>query len=133
MADTQDKPTPNDNAPRLDELLTTIRSALAQDAGQDARSAGAVACRAILGALDPASRPGAPFTPVSPPAASASTSPSASAPTSPIAALIGAIGQIPREQLLDVIGGLRWLLGQPGPNYLTRPMPAPPPSSGGGP
>jgi hypothetical protein len=46
--------------------------------------------------------------------------------------LLGAIGQVPREQLLEVIGGLRWLLGQQGPTYRTRPAPVPPrPPSGG--
>jgi hypothetical protein len=131
MADTQDNSCSPDSAHRLDELLATLRDALAQDAAADVRAAGVVACRAILGALDPASRPGAPFTPVSP--ASPSTPPSSTAPTSPLAALLGALGQIPREQLLDVVGGLRWLFGAQGPTYLTRPTPTPPRSAGGGP
>jgi len=132
MTDTSDNPSTSDNTNRLDELITTIRAALAQDAGADARSAGAVACRAILGALDPTSRPTAGFSPAPPsPAAKPSTTASP-ASTSPIATLLGAVGQIPREQLLEVIGGLRWLLGQQGPTYLPRPaQPTTRPQSGG--
>jgi hypothetical protein len=128
MTDTQDKPNAPDNAQRLDELITTIRAALASDAGTDVRSAGAIACRAILGALDPTSRPAPGVSPTPPSSAAASPQ------SSPIAALLGAIGQIPREQLLQVIGGLRWFLGQQGPTYLPRPMPPTrsPGASGGG-
>lgn len=125
MNDATDHPEAPATVSRLEELLTRIRGALAQDAGPDERSAGAIACRAILGVLDPASRPGAPFIPIptAAPAAS-STEPSTSgASRSPIAALMGAIGLVPRDQLLDAIGGLRWLLGQPAPAYLTRPPP----------
>jgi hypothetical protein len=125
VTDTQDKPNLPDNPPRFDELLTTIRAALAQDAGADARSAGGIACRAILGALDPTSRPGMPFTPLPTAAAGASSTqpPTSSVSASPIAALLGAIGAVPREQLVDVIGSLRWLFGPPAPAYLTRPTP----------
>jgi hypothetical protein len=42
--------------------------------------------------------------------------------TSPMSALLGAIGKIPREQLLDVVSGLRWLFGGQAPTYLPRPM-----------
>lgn len=133
MTDTSDNSSTSDNTNRLDELVTTIRAALAQDAGADARSAGAIACRAILGALDPTSRPTTGFSPAPPsPAARPSTTASPTT-TSPIATLLGAVGQIPREQLLEVIGGLRWLLGQQGPTYLTRPAPAPARPQGGGP
>jgi hypothetical protein len=124
MSDTTDTPKPPDLAPRLDELLALIRTALVQDAGADARSAGAIACRAILGTLDPTSRAGVPPVAATPPIP---TSPAASsAVASPIATLLGAIGQVPREQLLEVIGGLRWLLGQQGPTYRTSPAPVPP-------
>ena len=133
MADTQDNSSSSDSTHRLDELLATIRGALAQDAAADARNAGAVACRAILGVLDPASRPGAPFTPVPPTSPSASTPPTSTAPTSPFAALFGALGQVPREQLLDVLGGLRWLFSAPGPTYRSAPTPTVPRSTGGGP
>jgi hypothetical protein len=131
MSDTTDTPKLPDLAPRLDELLALIRTALAQDAGSDARSAGAIACRAILGALDPTSRAGVPPVAAAPPIP---TSPAATSPaaTSPIVTLLGAIGQVPREQLLEVIGGLRWLLGQQGPTYRTRPAPVPPRAPSGG-
>jgi hypothetical protein len=145
MSGTQDHQKSPDHTPQLDELLTTIRAACAPDAGADVRSAGSIACRAILGVLDPTSLLGSP-TAASPPRASTPATPTspiatllgafgqmspstASAPTSPIAGLMGAISQIPREQLLDLVGGLRWLLGQPGPAYLTRPVASPPPSA----
>jgi hypothetical protein len=146
MSDPQDKSDPPDHAHRLDELLNAIRSALAQDAGADARSAGAVACQAILGVLDPTSRAsGGAGTPSRMSTSPAATSPiatllgairqlpatAASTSTSPIAGLLGAISQIPREQLLEAIGGLRGLLGQQGPTYLTRPTPPPMRPAGG--
>lgn len=150
MTDPQDKSNPPDNPHRLDELLNAIRSALAQDAGSDARSAGAIACQAILGVLDPKSRSttatGTPSSASTPPT---TTSPLAtllgairqmpatagSTSTSPFASLVGAIGQIPREQLFGFIGGLRSLVLQPGPAYLsgpTRPPMRPASGSEGG-
>jgi hypothetical protein len=143
MTDSQDKPNVSDSASRLDELLLTIRTSLEQDAGSEARSAGAVACRAILGALDPIAPPHVPTPGPSVPAASTSPiatllgalarNPSATSLTSsPVAALLAAISQIPREQLLEALGGLRWLFGQQGPTYLTRPAPVPQQSAGGG-
>jgi hypothetical protein len=147
MTDPQDKSNPPDHAHRVDELLNAIHGALAQDAGADARSAGAVACQAILGVLDPTSRAsGGAGTPSPMSTSPAATSPiatllgafrqlpataSTSTSTSPIAALLGAINQIPREQLLEAIGGLRGLLGQQGPTYLTRPRPPPMRPAGG--
>ena len=115
---------------RVDELVATIRAALAPDAGTEVRSAGAIACRAILGALDPASRANAGLSAI--PASPAVTSPTSTSAgsASPIAALLGTIGQIPRDQLLEVVGGLRWLLGQQGPTYLTRPTPIARPPGG---
>jgi len=133
MSNTTDTPKPPDLAPHLDELLALIRTALAQDADTDARSAGAVACRAILGTLDPTSRAGAPPVGTTPTVPMPSPTRSATSPiASPIATLLGAIGAVPREQLLEVIGGLRWLLGRQGPTYRTRPAPAPtrPPEGG---
>jgi hypothetical protein len=126
MTDSQDKPNIPDSSSRLDELLMTVRAALASEAAAEARSAGAVACRAILATLDPQSRPAAGSPSVSP---SPATVPPT--PQSPIAAVLGAIGQIPRERLFEVLSGLRWLLGQPGPTY--RPRPAPTRPEGGGP
>ena len=126
MTDSQDKSNSPDSLSRLDELLASVRAGLAADAGAEIRTAGAVACRAILAALDPSSRAGA----ASP---SVLASPTVAPPltSSPLAAVLGAIGQIPRERLLEVLTGLRWFLGQPGPTYRTRP--APPRSEGGGP
>lgn len=119
MTDTQDKPNPPATAHRLDDLITAIRSALAQDAAADARSAGAIACRAILSVLEP-------------PAPRAAVP---AAPSSPIGAALGAIGSIPREQVLEfVMGGLRSLFAQRAvPAYHSRPKPAPPRGSGGEP
>jgi hypothetical protein len=141
MTDSQDKSNMSDTASRLDEMLLTIRTALAQDAGPDARSAGTLACQAILGVLDSTSRPHAPAA-AGPPASTSSIatllnaigrSPATTSSTSsPVAALLGAISHISREQLLEAVGGLRWLFGQQGPTYLARPAPAPPPSPGGG-
>jgi hypothetical protein len=140
MSGTPDQQKTLDHAPQLDELITTIRAACGPEAGADARAAGLIACRAILGVLDPASLAGTSPPRASPPSAPTSpvatllggfgqVSPSAAAAqSSPIAGLVGAISQIPREQLLDLVGGLRWLLGQPGPAYLTPPV-SPPPSA----
>jgi len=106
---------PPDTAHRFDDLITAIRSALAQDAAADARSAGAIACRAILGVLDPSSRTTTPPAPTSP-----------TSPTSPIAAVLGAVTSMPREQILEfVAGGLRSMLTQRAPTYLSRPAPSP--------
>ena len=110
MTDTQDNPTPSDVTQRLDGLFTAIRGALTSEAPADARSAGAIAARAILGALEPSS----------------TRSGTATAPTSPITAALGAIGSISREQLLElVVGGLRSMLAQKPPTYRARPVPAP--------
>jgi hypothetical protein len=111
VTDTQDNSKPSDLTHRLDDLFTAIRGALTSEAAADARSAGAIAARAILGALEPLS-------------ARSATAP---APTSPITAALGAIGSIPREQLLAfVVGGLRSMLSQKPPTYHARPAPAPP-------
>jgi hypothetical protein len=147
MSDPTDDPRSPDPALRFDDLLGAIGAALAQEAGAEVRSAGALACRAILGVLDPTSRSNAPLTPAatSPTAASPiatllgalgrtppTTSPAAA---SPVAALLGAVGQLPREQLIEaIVGGLRSLLTPNGATYLTRPMPTPKrPPEGGGP
>jgi hypothetical protein len=115
MTDTQDKNIPSETAHRLDDLFTAIRGALAQDAAVDARSAGALACRTILGVLDPSSRSTAPSAPASP-----------TSPTSPLTNVLGAIGSIPREQIVELlVGGLRSILTQRRPTYLTRPAPPP--------
>src|SRR5690242_8330371 len=88
VRDATDSPNSSDPALRLDELVETLRAALTQDAGAEVRSAGALACRTILGALDPTGRTGdSSAMPRSP----AVTSPTA---TSPIVALLGALGQM---------------------------------------
>jgi hypothetical protein len=110
VTDTQDNLTSSDLTQRLDGLFTAIRGALTSEAPADARSAGAIAARAILGALEPSS----------------TRSATPTAPTSPITAALGAIGSIPREQLLEfVVGGLRSILTHKAPTYHARPVPAP--------
>jgi len=135
MSDTTDNAISPDPAAGVDQLLATIRHALAEDVGADVRSAGALACRAILGVLDPASRSSIP-----PSTASPTTPPSV---TSPLASLLSAIGpssmsppgtsSISREQLLALLaGGLRSLLTRSEPAYRTFPAPTPtrPPEGG---
>jgi hypothetical protein len=114
-----------DPAAGLDDVFTTIRSTLAEGPEANARSAGAVACRAILGVLDPSSR-------VSVPASK--TADTTQAPlTSPFSSLLLAFdqgpasaaggGSIRREQLFALLaGGLRLLLAQSQPTYRTAPV-----------
>jgi hypothetical protein len=118
MTDPQDKPSPPDTTHRLDEMFTTIRSAFVQDAASNTRSAGALACRTLLGELDPPSRTTAPPT---------ATSPASPSPPSPITAALGPLGQIPREQLVALlVGGLRSILGQgTSPPYRSPPQRGP--------
>ncbi|HEU4735374.1 MAG TPA: hypothetical protein VFT22_46100, partial [Kofleriaceae bacterium] len=78
MADTHDTPNSSDPAHRVDDLLTSIRAALAQDATSDVRSTGALACRTILGVLDPSSR--------------VTTHPASATPSSPSSPLAAALG-----------------------------------------
>jgi hypothetical protein len=115
MSDSNDNNNP-DAASRVDDLVATIRNALATDASSESRATAASACRAILGVLDPTTRSNLP------PSAPSPTS-TASAATSPLASALGAIGQIPKEQLLGfLVGGLKSLMSQSGPNYLTAPV-----------
>src|SRR5687768_7127088 len=107
MSDTTDNATPRDHTAGADELLVMIRHALAEDVSADARSAGALACRAVLDILDPASRASITDSTPAPP-----TSPSV---TSPFASLFSAIGRsptspsgpgsMPRDQLLGLLAG----------------------------
>lgn len=139
MSEITDSPKSPDPTHRIDELLTTIRDALAQDAPIEVRSAGAIACRAILGALDPTIRTSAPTALLASHGAAsfAASSPIATlltalgqVPTSmpgeaasPLTSLLGAIGQIPREQLIgSLVVGLRSLFSSGRPAYLVRPM-----------
>ena len=115
MSDTTDSLKLSDPTTHVDELLATVRAALAQDAAAEVRSAGTLACRAILRALDPAARTSTPvvFSPA--------PNPTAFPASSLITSVLATIGTIPREQLLELVGGLRWLFGGQGPTYLSRP------------
>jgi hypothetical protein len=115
MSDTTDSLKPLDLTNHVDELLATIRAALAQDAAAEVRSAGMLACRAILRGLDPAARTSTPV--VSSPLLSATAFPASSL----ISSVLATIGTIPRDQLLELVGGLRWLFGGQGPTYRSRP------------
>lgn len=132
MSDTTDNPTSPDPAAGVDELLATIRDALTDNVSTDIRSAGALACRAILGVLDPASRASIP--PSTPSMPSPPTSPSVTSPFASLLSVIGpsnasasGTGSISREQLLALLaGGLRSLLTRSEPAYRTPPAQMPP-------
>ena len=81
----------------MDELLETIKLAAASDASDEARAAGAAACRTVLAALD--ARVGEPLVHVPAPA------------PSPVAMAVSALRNVPPDQLLDLaIAKLRTLL-----------------------
>lgn len=141
MTDPPDSSSQPPAAHRREELLSTIRAALTDEAGADARTAGAIACRAILETLEPELAMDARQITSSAPATSASSSPLASllatlghmsASNPAMAGFLEAVGRIPREHLLQTVGGLRWLLSQGGPRYLRRPPTGPlrPPERG---
>jgi hypothetical protein len=71
----------------IENLIETIRTAVADDATAEVRAAGANACRTVLAALEPAS----PTLPVS------------QASSLPIAAIASAIRGTSPEQLADVL------------------------------
>ncbi|HTR52013.1 MAG TPA: hypothetical protein VMJ10_14970 [Kofleriaceae bacterium] len=73
-------------------LIETIRAATADGASDDARRAGANACRAVLAVLD--AQPGTPIVPSTPPALE---------PSPPIAAIVSALRGMPRDQLADLL------------------------------
>lgn len=80
----------------MDQTIETIRLALLPDASDEARAAGATACRAILATLE--AQPGQPLT-------------QAVQTSTPIQAAIATVGGMPSEQLLDLaIAKLRALL-----------------------
>jgi hypothetical protein len=91
---------PDDIAPPLAAMIASIRTAIAQNASLQARSAGASACRSILTVLE--AKPGQPL-------ATASPSPLPTQPQSPLASLLsqpGLLNQLAamsREQLLDLL------------------------------
>ncbi len=81
----------------MDELLEAIKAATAAHARDEARSAGVIACRTILTALE--AKAGEPL--VQLPAA----------PASPIAMAVSALKNVPPDQLLDLaIAKLRTML-----------------------
>ena len=81
----------------MDELLETIRTATASEATEEARSAGVVACRTILTALE--AKAGEPLVNVPAPA------------PSPIGMAVSAVRNVPPDQLLDLaIAKLRTML-----------------------
>lgn len=75
----------------METLLEAIRAAIATDASAQTRAAGAHACRTILTALE--TKPGETM-PV--------TAPVGDSPTTQIAQMLGTLGGVPAEQLLDL-------------------------------
>jgi hypothetical protein len=73
----------------MENIIETIRAAIASDASPEARAAGAAACRAILTALE--STPGQPI-------GAAIVAP----PASPVAAIVATLRGVPTDQLLDL-------------------------------
>jgi hypothetical protein len=108
----------------MDQLIDSIRAAIADGADDAAKQAGANACRAILAALE--ARHGEPL--ASKPAAA-----------SPIATTFAALRGVPPEQLLDlVIAKLRSKLPADAKLAASRPvafqlLPLPKPPGGGSP
>jgi len=76
----------------MEELLETIRAAIADDASPEARMTGAQACRVLLATLEPAAE-----TP--PPQAAAPAAPDVAAQIGHLAA---ALRGVPLDQLLDL-------------------------------
>jgi hypothetical protein len=113
MSDPNDSDGPGDAAGHVDGLVSSIRSALASEASADARAAGAVACRAILGTLEPAATRNAARS-----SSSLDASPLGATPSG------ATLGSIPREQIVAfLVMGLRSLLGQgAAPTYRAPPI-----------
>lgn len=95
----------------MENLLESIRTAVTADASDEARAAGAQACRAILTALE--AKPGEPMTVATPaPSGAADTAAPAAPPAvanaiqtadpTQIANLVSALRGIPVDQLLDL-------------------------------
>ena len=97
----------------MESALDTLRAALAAGATADARAAGAVACRAMLAALEAA--PGQPL-PVAPPTPITDASP---------AAIPMSLAGLSLDQVLDLaIGKMRSMLP---PEKLAAAQPSQPP------
>lgn len=77
----------------MENLLEAIRAAVADNASDDARSAGAQACRTILTALE--AKAGEPLTTAAP-----AIDPNA--PVVQVAQMVSALRTVPVEQLLDL-------------------------------
>jgi len=76
----------------LDDLIASIRMAVAPGASTEARAVGATACRSILAALE--TKAGQPLT---------AASPTATVATSPLAAMLAQLAAMPLEQMLEFI------------------------------
>jgi hypothetical protein len=74
----------------MENLIESIRAAVVDGASEDARAAGASACRAILAALE--AKPGEPLAPAGP----------SSTNSAEIIAMISALRGVPTDQLLDL-------------------------------
>ena len=98
----------------MEPQIESIRAALAPDASDELRAAGAAACRTLLVSLQP-------------PDAEPAPSQAPSAPpldTAAIASLVGALGKLPPEQLLDLaIARLRAALPAEAPMATAPPTP----------
>ncbi|HEU0029886.1 MAG TPA: hypothetical protein VFQ53_04580 [Kofleriaceae bacterium] len=78
----------------MEDLIESIRLAIAPDATDEARAEGATACRSILSALE--AKPGEPLATPAVPAMATVPSPEA------VASIVGALRSVPPEQLLDL-------------------------------
>ena len=78
----------------MDTIVDTIRAAVAERASEEAKQAGATACRAVLAALE--GQAGAPLAPPPSP-------PAAPALASSIATAVGALRSVPPDQILDLV------------------------------
>ena len=98
-ADTQATPNPADKPHPLDDLIASIRAAVAPGAATEVRAIGATACRSILTALE---------TQVGQLLGAAPAAPAALAvPASPLASTLVALTSMPREQLLELAPRIR--------------------------
>ncbi|MDQ3366745.1 MAG: hypothetical protein M3680_15075 [Myxococcota bacterium] len=92
----------------MDQLLEAIRNATGTDASDEARAAGAQACRTILSALE--AKPGEPLV-------------SAGATMSPIAAAVSVFRGMTPEQLLDLaIARLKAAVPEGTPTVAAQPV-----------
>jgi len=98
----------------MDDLIESIKTAIANDANDEARAKGAVACRTILSTLQ--TQAGEPMAPAAPmPEAPTATQ---------IASIVGALRQLPPDQLLDLaIARLRAALPSAAEAPTTAPTP----------